>query len=118
MKFCARHQADVNQALQRKGMWQLVTNDPQEVERRAVLWLQGRASRQEVDPLVVTTYEIQAQALRSVGQYLNSPTVEYCPLCEAAVHFKSAVLPDSWIDNCTDAVLILCHTNGLIKRYE
>ncbi len=115
MKMCSSHYTDLRRALQRKGMGGLI-QDIGTIRGRADRWLKGRVIPSDgFDPLMVSTLELYKKAAENVGAHLHGQKANgehYCPLCEVGrVHGNDTA--GAWIDNCTDAVLIVCETNGL-----
>ena len=98
MNFCGTHFGDLCTMLKRKELWGRVSNDKAETVRRAKLWLAGRASLEDLDPLVISALEIQKKALELLGY-----EGEKCPLC-AVAHSLGEKVSAQWVDNCTDAV--------------
>lgn len=111
MKLCTGHQSDLKKALERKGLWRYVALDAAEAQHRTRLWLAGHCQTQELDPLVIVVCEFKSKAM----QYGVADTPNTCPLCGAAKLLELAKLPESWIDNCTDQVLLVFKVNGLAR---
>lgn len=116
MKMCARHFEQLKAQLVRKSLWALVSTDTVTMKYRAESWLTGRATVNEVDPLVISILELNAKAVQYVGTHIRMPKASgehYCPCCEidGALRRDAAT---SWIDNCTDAVMAVCIANGLL----
>lgn len=115
MKLCSSHYVDLRRAIQHKGMANLI-GDTTTLAERAQRWLHGAALPSDgFDPLMVSTLEMYKKAGELIGTHLNLPRPDgqhYCPLCEAGRAFGGKAA-DSWVDNCTDMVLIVCQTNGL-----
>lgn len=98
----------------RKGMRRLVNTQPDVMREQSRAWLAGQTTAENLNPLVVTMLEINQKA-RECAAHIDSPIAEYCPLCEAERVHQSATLGVQWADNCTDAVLLLCYANGVLK---
>ncbi len=115
MKLCSSHYDDLRSALHHKGMAPLI-GDIATLRERAERWLHGSVLPADgFDPLLVCTLEIYKKATEMIGTHLNLPRPggeHYCPLCEADRRFGSTAA-SSWVDNCTDAVLVVCTANGL-----
>lgn len=115
MKLCSRHYDDLRSAIQHKGMGPLV-GDIATLRERADRWLHGSVIPEDgFDPLMVCTLEIYKKAGELIGSHLNLPRPDrqhYCPLCEADRSFGGTAA-SSWVDNCTDSVLLICTANGL-----
>lgn len=114
MKPCSRHSSQITDALKKKGLWHVVDQTPAVVQERAARWLAGNAGPQDVDPLIITLLEINKKAVETCGDYLLSAATTYCPLCEVERTLQVADAGEQWVDNCTDAVLLICKVNGVV----
>jgi hypothetical protein len=86
MKLCSTHMTMTCDQIKRHGLWPLVRTEREEVQRRAINWLQGKAH--EVDPLVIIIMEIYQRAATVLPLYVQNPAVHHCPLCKAVEHGK------------------------------
>jgi len=116
MKICDNHYQNLAFALKKKGVWHLV--GPQATrQERAVRWVTGKVAEEDsFDPLMVSILEISQKAKLLIGDQilLAKPNGQhYCPLCEANRFFQKHEMADSWIDNCSDLMLLTAQTNGL-----
>lgn len=114
MKFCARHLTDLTAAIRRKGMIGLCHDDPAIVRHLAKRWLRGasgsKPSVTDFDPRVVAMLEI-CQKAHDVGLPRLAPA---CPICGAAKILQDNKVPDAWIDNVSDVLLLIAKVNNLI----
>jgi hypothetical protein len=113
MKLCGSHQTDLAAALRKKGLWKLCSTDPHISAVRAQRWLAGVAMREEFDPLVVATLEINSKA-KEILHPAIAETQHLCPLCQASKALQRVDIPAAWIDNCTDMMFLVAKTNGLV----
>ena len=110
MKICNTHFADLRAALNKKGLGPLMeNNDDRAVAEFALRWLQGTASMEEFDPLVVSVLEITSHAKTMLGIDPQDPR---CPLCAVDFYLGSRGA-ESWIDNVTDLMLLTAKVNHL-----
>lgn len=90
-------------------MWKLVrAGDSAATQAAAEKWLRGETSAHELDPLIVTLLEIRKKALE-LGADEHS-----CYLCSVERLLLNADAGVQWVDNCTDAVLLLCYANRVL----
>lgn len=109
MDFCSRHLDEMGKCVKRHGFWRYVDSDPEHVRGFAARWLLGKATKDEIDPLVVLMMEIKSKAAR-MGQRPDSPA---CPLCVIAFIRKDAGEPSRQIEQYMEKVISpLMITNG------
>lgn len=107
MKFCNTHSHDLLAAIKRKGMGSHVSMTPGEAATKARMWLAGSLnSPRDFDPYVVSTLEVFQKAKDNFG----SLPEHICPFCVADTTLKCAA---TWIDNVTDAMVMVCEANGI-----
>lgn len=114
MKLCTRHQHDLMTAIRRRGLARFISPSDAELIRRSQLWLAGRCERRDLDPLAIATFEIYAKAIQICGDYVQSLTHQYCPLCEVHHFIKRRDIGALLISGCTDTVLSLFVENELV----
>lgn len=113
MKICAKHLTDLNQAIKRKGMGRYSPPDDQEVSRIFTLrWLSGTAHPGELIAIVVAILEIHKKFQELVGYRIRNFTNADCPLCKIDALLQQNA-SEQWVDNVTDALVMLCEVNGL-----
>ena len=119
MKICSRHLHDLMQSIRYKGMGYLVTNDPQEARQRAEMWLAGNLPIEKFDPMVGATFEIYGKASELCGEFIERHRYngsEPCPLCLVPKYLHDAGADTSWIENVTDALLVMAQVNHIPLR--
>jgi hypothetical protein len=109
MNICHKHLTELAKMLQRKGLGHLITEDPQKAAYKGRRWLRGNARPQDFDPQVVATLEIY-QKVTSMGY---APTG--CALCAVPALLRVASADAHWIDNVTDAMVVVAQVNGLMR---
>lgn len=109
-RICDKHVRSINDELSRKGLLKFCADDPQEISRRAQLWLHGATTDATWDPRVIAFIEIQAKA-RQLYQQKVGGTFDTCPLCEVNKLLRNAGADASWIDNITDLLYIQLKAN-------
>ena len=114
-KLCIRHQSDLLEALRRKGLGHLCDNTPENVKVFQDRWLKGEAAAGELNAYVVATLEISHKAYNYVGEFTNHPKV--CALCAAQKKLGEDA-DEVWIDNVTDAILLMAIVNGLVHTVQ
>lgn len=114
-KLCIRHQSDLLEALRRKGMSHLIDNTPANVELFKQRWLKGEATAGELNAYVVAELEIAQKAYNYVGEFTNHPNV--CALCAAQKKLGEDA-DEVWLDNVTDAILVMAMVNGLMGTVQ
>ena len=110
-KMCAGHYHDLAAALRKKNLWFLVAQESSERERRAQEWLKGTAKFHEFDPLVVSMLEITQKCRMLVSGGLPMG----CSLCNAMKLLNDERVPEAWIDNITDLMVVTARINGLMR---
>jgi hypothetical protein len=104
-------------SLKKKGVWHLVGPQATRLER-AQRWVTATVKEEDgFDPLMVSILEISQKAKQLIGDQIVMPKANgqhCCPLCEANKFYKKHEMAASWIDNCSDLMLLTCQTNGLI----
>jgi len=108
MRICNGHSHDLIHELDRRGLKKLIR--PELASVHGKLWLEGKASREEFDPYVVATLEIASKAREFGVQALNGS----CPLCEIARALQDNEVPEAWLDNCADFMLLIAKANHLV----
>lgn len=128
MKFCQPHWDQLREAIERKGMIDLVAKSGEEAAARIVEELSQRPTAH--DPLMSCHWMIANRALDLGGVYLMMQTPEgghYCPLCELQKHIQPTEedrqqckcedgfkdIPTCWIESVTDAEREHCIAVGL-----
>lgn len=111
MKVCSRHISDLNAAIRRKGMGRLISPTEAESKRRAELWLAGRSTPRDIDPLAIAVLEIASKAQQILPIALNGSA--WCPLCEVVRILRKQDADEIWIDNCSDMMVVLCRVNNI-----
>lgn len=107
MKFCNTHGHDLLATIKRKGMGSHVSLSGEEASMKARKWLAGRLeSPRDFDPYAVSTLEIFQKAKDNFG----SVPEHICPLCVAETTLHCAA---TWIDNVTDAMVLVFEANGI-----
>lgn len=106
-KLCSGHSTDLFSALRRKGMRQHF--HPERAAAFAREWVAGELKKGKVDVYVVSVMEINAKC--SQMRILLLP--EACPLCIVNRFFQRGDAAEKWIDNVTDAMVVMCRVNDL-----
>lgn len=108
MNFCGSHNTAVQKAITERGMWGLVATDVKTVTKRAQLWLTGKATASDFDPLVIATLELLQKTREHAGLPGNK-----CPLCFASHHLGKGI-DNVWINGCTDKILDACKSSDVM----
>lgn len=108
-KICNNHLVNIRKAVDAKGMGHLVAKTEETAKMRAGMWLAGNCPAEQFDPFVVSILEIHQKGREVFGPLPH----EGCPLC-AAEQIIQRKADNEWIDNCTDAMVVVAKVNGLI----
>lgn len=109
MKYCAGHMQELGAAIRRHGFWRYVDSNPAHIRGFTARWLLGKATKEEIDPLVVLMLEIGSKAVR-LGLRQNS---QRCPLCAIAFITKDTAEPTRQVQAYMEQVIRpLMLTNG------
>lgn len=111
MKLCTSHSHDLRAVLMRKGLWHLVK--PERAAEAAKEWLDGNTTDATFDPYVGCVVEINGKA-QDMGIVHRLQPEDTCPLCETNRHLQRTDAAMMWIDNVTDAVLLVAKVNHLV----
>lgn len=101
MNYCAGHMHEMGNAIRRHGYWRYVNPSPDAVKGFSARWLLGRATKDEIDPLVVLMLEIGAKAVR-MGLRQSSGR---CPLCAITFITKDTDAPGKQIKGFMEKVI-------------
>lgn len=108
MPMCTRHSHDLLQFIRRKGMADHVSATAEDAQRKARRWLQGQTSRDDFDPYVIATLELNQKA----GMIFAVPSTPHCTLC-VVEHQGGPAVCHEWLDNVTDAILAAALANDI-----
>lgn len=114
MKLCTSHQHDLMTEIRRRGLGRFIAPNDAEIARRAQAWLAGQCPVRDLDPLVISTFELYAKAMDLCGPYVNAPAQVYCPLCEIGATRESSNIDTVLLGHCTNAVLAVFVENELV----
>lgn len=113
MKHCSKHMVELRDLLRKKGLGRYIGDDADLSKQRAQLWLQGLSSPGDFDPLVVSVLEIYQKVTTMKLPIDELGGQERCPLC-LLPHFLGVITAsDMWMDNVTDAMVIVARAHGM-----
>lgn len=117
MQFCGPHWSELEEMIVSKGMGALITPMPEDASTRPMdEWV----DLEVYDPLLDAFYDLTNMSLQRLGLYLLEPRPgggRYCPMCEVEEHGCNLNTPGaakSWMEGCSDDVLIRCRRQRLL----
>lgn len=118
MKLCSRHFEELRSALQKKGLWYLVSLEAQDLALSTQLWLDGDTTDAGFDPFVAAVCEIRHKALEIMGpeNTWRRNGSEPCPLCSVMKFLQNETAAEMWVDNVTDLMVLVAETNGIERK--
>lgn len=115
LHFCTKHLTDLIGGLRHRGMGKLLhcMEQPKEYsERFAKRWVEGTAAREEFDPLIVATLELNKKYVETWGPPMNGG--DRCSLCWAGANAMSTKVPERWLEACCDQLAEIAKRNELL----